>query len=368
LPALTLSGEQPLPMGLELQLDSELAYFTRGDLDAQTPSVTGARWHAAPSLSWPLRTAGAYFTPSVGWQYTGYALQHTAAGDDSHPSVSAPTYSVDTGLVFERLNASAERLYTLEPRLLYSYVPWRDQQSIKTIFDTTLQTVDQGQLFETSRFIGNDRLGDANQLSAGVTTRMLSATDGTQYLSGTLGQVYYFTSPCITSLTQLTCDNTSSQQSSDVFAQLSLTRYRNLSISLGTQWSPDTKRSDQSNLSMQYRRDGNHTLNLTYRYARNSVEQWEASGAWPLTQSISGYGRVVYSQFDRKFLDHFAGLEYRSCCWSIRAVVGRAVTTRTGEYDTQFKLQLELKGLSSVGTADSFLHTSIPGYSAKEEE
>jgi LPS-assembly protein len=368
LPALTLSGEQPLPLGAEFKLDSELAYFTRGDLVAQIPSVTGARWYAAPTLSWPLRGPGIYFTPSVGWRYTGYALKNTDANDDSHPSVSAPVYSIDTGLIFERLSNSSTRLYTLEPRLLYSYVPYRNQTALKTVFDTTLVTADQGQLFETSRFVGPDRLGDANELSAGVTTRMMSTADGTQYLSGTLGQVYYFTSPCITSLVSLTCNDTSTGQSSDVFAQLSLTRYRNLSLSFGTQWSPQTQRSSQSSFSAQYRRDGSHVLNLSYRFVRDSdIKQWEASGAWPITQSISGYGRVVYSQFDRKFLDHFAGLEYRSCCWNIRAVVGRAVTTRSGEFDTQFKLQLELKGLSSVGTADSFLQSSISGYSATGE-
>lgn len=368
LPSLAVVGDQPLPLGSVLTLDSELSYFTRADIDAQTPSVNAARIYLAPTLDLPLRGRGMYLTPSVGWRYSGYALKNTAAGVENNPSLSAPVYSLDTGMVFERL--SSTRLYTLEPRLLYSYIPYRDQSALKDIaFDTVMPTFDQVQMFETNRFIGPDRLGDANQLSAGVTTRMLSAQDGTEYLSGTLGQVYYFTTPCITSLTQLACDSTTtSQHSSDVFGQMSLASYRHLSVSLGAQWSPVTQRSDQRNLSLQYRRDGSHIVNLVYRFARDTVEQWEASAAWPLTQSISGYGRVVYSQFDRKFLDHFAGLEYRSCCWNIRAVIGRTVTTRTGEYDTQFKLQLELKGLSSVGTADAFLQSSIPGYSARESQ
>ena len=106
-------------------------------------------------------------------------------------------------------------------------------------------------------------------------------------------------------------------------------------------------------------------MNLGYRYDWQTLEQWESSIAWPVNAAWSGYGRVVYSQLDRKFLDHFAGLEYRSCCFNIRAVVGRAITTRSGEYDTQYKLQLDLKGLSSIGTADAFLTGGIAGYSAE---
>jgi LPS-assembly protein len=105
---------------------------------------------------------------------------------------------------------------------------------------------------------------------------------------------------------------------------------------------------------------------MGYSYDRDTLRQYVTSFAWPINQAWSSYGRVVYSQLDHKFLDHFAGLEYRSCCWNIRAVIGRAVTTRTGAYDTQYRIQLELKGLSSVGTADTFLESSIPGYSARD--
>lgn len=395
LPQLTLDGHQPLPFGADFALNSEFTYFTRGVLidpsvaDANTNKVLveGQRLTALPTLSLPLRNAGMYVIPSASWHYTGYQLQRytdaASAGTyninanyalNRSPSISAPTYSLDTGMAFERMSGSKQqRILTLEPRLLYSYVPYRDQSDIPRI-DTGLPDFNLVQLFQTNRFIGPDRLGDTQQLSAGVTTRMLDAADGRQFLSGTLGQAFYFKTPCVTALDQTTCSTATNDRSSDVIGQLSLSAYKNWNVNMGVQWDPDLGRSQRGDFSFQYRPANDRTVNLGYSYDRSStdsqkwVEQWVSSFAWPISSSWSSYGRVVYSRLDRKFLDHFAGLEYRSCCWNIRAVVGRAVTTRSGEYDTQYKLQLELKGLSSVGTADTFLESSIPGYSARREQ
>ena len=257
--------------------------------------------------------------------------------------------------------------------MLYTYIPYRAQADVP-VFDTGMPDFNLVQLFANNRFIGPDRLADANQLAVGFTTRMLNTQDGRQYLAATLGQGFYFKTPCVTSLTQTTCSNVGGESTSDVIGQLSLAAYRNWSVNMGVQWNPALARSERGDLFAQYRPAPDRTINLGYHYDRASttaqtgVEQWESSFAWPIGRSWSSYGRVVYSRLDRKFLDHFAGLEFRSCCWNIRAVVGRAVTTRTGEYDTQYKLQLELKGLSSVGTADAFLESSIPGYSARSAD
>ncbi|MGE3530569.1 MAG: LPS-assembly protein LptD [Steroidobacteraceae bacterium] len=368
LPQLSVAGHQLLPFGWEFTLDSELSYFTRGEVERTTreKSLTGGRLNLVPELTLPLRTRGLYLTPSASWHYTGYQLQNTTGNARRDPSLSAPAYSLDSGMVFERLSGSKrQRLYTLEPRLLYTYVPYRSQDDLP-LFDTGMPDFNLVQLFQTNRFIGPDRLGDTNQLSAGLTTRMLDARDGRQFLAGTVGQAYYFRTPCVISLTQTACNNAiTADHSSDIIGQLSLSAYKNWTVSMGIQWDPNLSRGQRGDFSFQYRPAGNQTINLGYSYNRGSVEQWVSSFAWPIGRAWSSYGRVVYSHLDRKFLDHFAGLEYRSCCWNIRAVVGRAVTTRSGEYDTQYKLQLELKGLSSVGTADAFLESSIPGYSAR---
>ncbi len=366
LPRLTLNGSEPLPWGMNFKLDSELTYFTRGIVDAvtQTKSITGTRLHLNPLVSLPLNKPGMFLTPSFGWHYTGYQLNHTADNMPANPSLSGTIYSLDTGLIFERSSSQSRRLQTLEPRLLYVYVPYHDQRTLPTAIDTGIPDLNLVQLFRANRFIGPDRLGDTNQLSAGFTSRLLNTGDGSQYLSGTLGQSFYFSTPCVTSLSQTHCDSSSATtHASDLIGELSVTTYRHFNFNLGTQWTPKNNQTQRSNVFIQYHPDNTHIVNLGYRYDHNTVEQWESSMVWPIGQQWSGYGRVVYSQLDNTFLDHFAGFEYRSCCFNVRGVVGRAITTRSGQYDTQYKLQLELKGLSSIGTADAFLTGGIAGYS-----
>jgi LPS-assembly protein len=98
----------------------------------------------------------------------------------------------------------------------------------------------------------------------------------------------------------------------------------------------------------------------------NQVDQWESSVAWPVGANWGTYARVVYSRLDNALHDYLAGIEYRSCCWNLRLVFGRSITTRAGTYDTRANLQFEFKGLGSAGNADAFLQNAIPGYSAKQ--
>ena len=94
---------------------------------------------------------------------------------DNNPSRSAPIGSVDAGMIFERLaGRRGQRLLTFEPRVLYLYVPFRDQADLP-VFDTALPDLNIVQLFRRNRYVGADRLSDSNQLSAGATARLESA-------------------------------------------------------------------------------------------------------------------------------------------------------------------------------------------------
>jgi len=78
-----------------------------------------------------------------------------------------------------------------------------------------------------------------------------------------------------------------------------------------------------------------------------------------------GFARWVYSLREDKTLDQFIGLEYGSCCWAVRLVARHFVSNRSGDSDSSIGIQLELKGLSSVGVDyEAFLRESIRGYSA----
>ena len=208
--------------------------------------------------------------------------------------------------------------------------------------------------------MGADRVGDANQLSAGMTVHLYSSERGTRYLSATFGQTVYLTQPRVL----LPSEVASSQQSSDLVAQVELKAYQNWSVDLGLQWDHRDSRAQKSEARVQYRPDGGSVVNLGYRFQRDRLEQADVSAAWPVSNQWSLYGRMLYSLRDHGTIEQFAGLEYNSCCYGVRAVARNYVSSRTGERDTGIFLQLELKGLASVGTrADAFLERAIRGYS-----
>src|SRR5699024_3416021 len=85
-----------------------------------------------------------------------------------------------------------DALQTLEPRVYYLRVPYRDQSQIP-LYDTSLATFNFSQAFDENIFTsGWDRIADANQLTVGLTTRWLDADTGFERLSLSAAQRIYF--------------------------------------------------------------------------------------------------------------------------------------------------------------------------------
>lgn len=363
LPQLALRARSPQSLSrLTLGFDMEAAGFAHNYDDRVD---TGWRLDAAPELRLPMRAAGMYLEPSASWRYTSYKLDDAAPGRDRTPTRAAPVISVDGGLIFERPSGSRQqRVQTLEPRFMYLYVPFRDQSALP-VFDTGAADLNLVQLFRTNRYVGADRLSDANQVSFGLTSRLLDGENGNQFISATIGQAYYFDEPRVALPGEVLED----PEFSDIITELDLTAYQDWNISMGVQWDPGETRSEKGDVQIQYRPRHDQVMNVGYRFRRSGIEQVDGSVAWPLGNDWSAYGRLVYSLEDESTLDQFAGLEYRSCCWRIRLVARRYVSDRSGDRDTSFLLQLELKGLSSVGVgADAFLERSIRGYSLRPDD
>ena len=262
------------------------------------------------------------------------------------------------------MGSRRQRLHTLEPRLLYLYVPFREQDDLP-VFDTALPDLNLVQLFRTNRYVGTDRLSDANQLAVGVTTRLLDAAGGRQYVSATIGQSYYFEDPRV----RLPDEPVSARDASDVVGELEMSAFQDWSARLGIRWDPENSQTVKSEVGLQYRPASNRVVNAGYRLQRDSIEQLDMSVAWPISDRWRGFGRWVYSMRDNQTLDQFVGLEYSSCCWVLRLVTRHFVSSRTGDTDTSVGLQLELRGLSSVGVDnEAFLRSAIRGYSAVPTE
>jgi LPS-assembly protein len=360
LPQLGIRGYFPgQPYGLTFGVDGEFSNFVRND------GVTGLRFDIAPEIRMPLRGSGIYLEPAASWRYTTYDLDDIEPGADTNPHRSAPVLSVDGGMTFERnVGEQGRRLQTFEPRFMYLYVPYRNQDHLP-VFDTGEPDFNPVQLFRTNRYLGPDRLSNANQVSIGVTSRLLDSNTGQQFIAGTIGQAYYFDEPMV-SLPGVPLDDT---ESSDIVAELDLTAYENWNIRMGVQWDPGDSYSEKGDVHVQYRPAPDRVINAGYRFRRDNIEQVDSSVAWPIGNRWSAYARMVYSLEDDTTLDQFAGFEYRACCWRLRFVGRRYVSNRDGDIDTSFLLQLELNGLSSVGVgADAFLERSIRGYSLGQSD
>ena len=397
-PRVEAYGLFPLVGGLNFALSSEITNFLR------EVGPTGVRADLAPELRWSARGAGYFFEPVVVYHYTQYDLQNAAVGDPSTPTRTLPYASVDTGLIFERdSGAQGQRTQTLEPRLMYSYVPYRNQNELP-IFDTGLPDLNLVELFRTNRYVGDDRIGDANQLAMGLTTRLFNESTGAQYLSATLGQIRYFSLPrvflpdeitqTLPGQTLLTIPGQPTQvilpgqnlptlpgqtlttapgqtfqpyRASDIIGEVSVTAYKNWSVNLDYQWNPYTSQTDKSEVLLQYHPDTNKVVNVGYRFQQDILKQYDVSFAWPIASHWNTVGRYVYSLQDRQVIEQLAGFEYKSCCWRIQVLQRRYLTNRTGGLDTSIALQLELTGLSSVGKrSDAFLQKEISGYSSHD--
>ncbi|MGC4028340.1 MAG: LPS assembly protein LptD [Steroidobacteraceae bacterium] len=340
---------------LEYGFQSELTGFRRG------VGVDGWRLNVAPQVGLDVAGPGYFLRPSLAFQATAYRLSNAGAGSDRSPSRSLPLASIDGGLLFERsVGSRGQRVLTFEPRAMYLYVPYRNQDGLP-VFDTSEPDLNWVELFRSNRYVGLDRVSDANQIAVGFTTRLFNAASGTRYLAATLGQAFHFQSPRV----RLPDEPVTARNSSDLIAQLELKAFEDWNVDLGLQWNPDESQAERSEVRLQYRPDSQHVANFGYRFQRDRLKQADVSVAWPVAKQWNVYGRMLYSLDEHQAIEAFAGFEYSSCCWGVRAVAREYVSRRSGDHDRGIYVQLELKGLSSVGlAADAFLERAIRGYSA----
>ena len=355
-PRIAVRGEGRRDAGLPLSysLDAEVVNFERDT------GITGWRTDATSRIALDFGSPAYYLRPAAGVRYTRCALDNVASGATTSPSRSLPFAALDAGLLLERpaVDGRVQRI-TLEPRLLYLWTPYRDQDDLP-VFDTRVPDLNFVQLFRGERYVGADRVSDANQVSLGVTSRFYDGASGRQLLAATIGQTLHLEAPRVR-----LPDEPRIGSKSDLVAQLAVTRWQNFNVNLGVQWNPAQSRSERRQVRIQYRPQGDRALNLAYRFQDQRLEQTELSGAWPITRRWSAFGRLVYDQQERSTLEQFGGIEYGACCWRLRLVGRRFVSSRTGERDSGIYLQLELNGLASVGSsADTFLEEAIRGYSA----
>ena len=346
--------------------------FTRFYTSA-TPIVgmprQGDRMVLNPRITYNYSSGGFYIRPSVSAHETVYSLDQTADPAMKAPSRFLPTVSIDSGLVFER-SASLfgnPAVQTLEPRLFYTRTPYKRQDSLLyPNFDSSEADFNYATVFRENRFVGNDRIGDSNQLTSAMMTRFLEP-NGMERVRLAIAQRFSFTEQRV-SLDQST--TASSETRSDLLLlgsgrvtdelrldsnfQYSQTRSEVNRMNLGAFWQP----APMKVLNVQYRRDVRNLPNDP----NSNFELIDISSQWPIGDRWYGVGRVSYLIKESKLGQSLAGLEYKADCWIFR-MVGQKLPTAQGISNTTVFLQLEFNGLSMLGANPmKALRSNVPGY------
>ena len=450
MPQLTLNGHVPGEWGgLQLAYQTEFVRFERslekgnftnrdGELEFWRDEnlrginrAEGNRLHLEPTLSLPLNWSWGYVKPSLKFAYTKYDLTLDQQGKqdlasnknrhsrdfDKNPSRSIPIASIDSGLYFDRATQMFGKNYTqtLEPRLFYLYAPYKEQHDIP-LFDTSESSFSYSSLWRDNRFSGRDRIGDANQVSLGLTWRWLEE-NGFERQRAAIGQAYYLSDRKVL----LSADHKNEYKdysrnttSRSPYAMQYMYRFnRDWQLNADWAWDQDESATRTGSLMFQYQPEDNlnKIINFGYRYKNDGmyfdedqgryvtgsgdyvqklpngqtktykdfykIEQTDTSIMWPIFQRWNAIARWQYDYNQSRTLDAFGGFEYSNCCWKVRLVQRywvdydeRSMSPEDNRKpDRGVFLQVILKGLGGVtgNKVGTFLDEGIPGYQRREQ-
>jgi LPS-assembly protein len=354
MPQLTLNGYRQDVLKSDLDV---LASY----VDFQHPTLpSGKRLLAYPSLSFPLQSSFAYLTPKVGVHASRYVVNPNTVGFEDTTRV-LPIFTADTGVVFERDTrfTGMPFIQTLEPKLFYVYIPFRDQSRIPN-FESGQQDISFATIFSENQFSGNDRINDANQVTLGVTSRLIHPDSGIERLRVALAQRYYFSQQRVT--LPGVAPRPDHTASSDLLAAVSGTILPRWTADLGWQYSTDRSQTQKANIATRYQPAPGKVLNLAYRSTVDLIRQTDISFQWPVATNWTAVGRWNYSTRDKRTLESLAGFEYDGGCWTFRAV-GHRFATALNAVSSSIFLQLELNGVSRIGSNPlDVLRRNVGGY------
>jgi LPS-assembly protein len=353
IPQITFNALNTDWRGFDLRLNAEAVRFEHPRLE------NGDRYIINPSVSYPWLAPGWFIVPRVQLHATRYELEPDSRSAKDERQRTLPIASLDAGLVFEREGRwlGEDVTQTLEPRLYYAYVPFRDQNTLPN-FDSALADFNFAQLFSENVYVGGDRIAEANQWTAALVSRWLDPVSGAERLRAAIGQRFYNSPQRVT----LPLSGERTEQSSDVLFALSGRLSRNWMTDVALQHSNTLNQLVRTTLNVRYQPRAASVINFAYRYKLNDLEQYDITAQWPITNRWYGVGRANYSARDRDWVEVLGGFEYKADCWVARFAVQRFTTTATTA-TTQVFFALELNGLGSVGTGPvDQLRRNIPGY------
>lgn len=340
LPQVTVRGRFPRgPYRMKFDFDSELVNF------AHDERLEGWRLDATPSVTLPLETVWGYVKPKMSVRHTSYSLDNTDPTANDSPTRTLPVFSVDSGVYFERRTSwlGTPFIQTLEPRLFYVYIPKKNQDDLPNFDTGPINLNNFGSIFREYRFFGRDRVGDTNQVTLGLTSRMLEANTGREWMRASIGQIFFLQDREI----NLNPDEVLTENESDFLAELDAEITPEWSVYGYMQWDRQENNVREGKADLYFRGGPRKFVSVGYRYSRDSLEQAIVHAEWPLTPRWHAMLDNRYSFRDSENLETTVGLEYDACCWKVRAF-GQRRALSNEQFRNAFIVELELTGLARV--------------------
>ena len=364
-PQLTLHTGQNNVRGFDWSLDGD---FTQFEADRSlTGQPNAQRTFALAQVSRPWLLPQGYVIPKMQLHAAAYQLDARLSDGSQSATSVVPTFSLDSGLVFERESTLWGRHFvqTLEPRAFYVHTPYRNQSHLPN-YDTGAADFNFASIYLENAFFGHDKIADNNLLTLGLTTRFLDPDSGSQYARFGVAQRLRFDEQRVT-LNSTT--NPAEAGLSDILLGAEVNLDERWTLDSTTQYNPLTDQSVRSTVSARYHPGNYRVINAAYRFQRGVSEQVDASWQWPLNdlwgepgrelgagrgQGPDRYyalGRLNYSMDQSKLIDTLLGVEYDAGCWLARVVYSRTQTSTSSAVE-RWIFQLEFVGFTRVGTAD----------------
>ena len=367
--------------GFDVSVDADYTQFASERTLTGQPN--GQRAFALGQVSRTWTTPSGYLTPKLQLHATSYQFDTPLTNGDMTASRVVPTFSLDSGLVFERDTSYFGRAFrqTLEPRAFYVKTPYRDQ-SLLPNYDSGANDFNFASIFTENAFVGNDRISDNNLLTLGLTSRLLDPDTGAETARFSVAQRLRFEDQFVT----LPGGVAVTDRFSDILLGTTINWSPQWTVDSTIQYNPKTEQSIRSTVGARYSPGNYRVVSAAYRYQRDSSEQLDIGWQWPLNdlwgdrgQELGAgmgqgegrwysVGRLNYSLVDRKLVDMVVGLEYDAGCWLGRMVLEQ-LSTGTATASQRIMFQLEFVGFVRVGSNPlKSLKDNIPRYQFLREQ
>jgi LPS-assembly protein len=366
---------EALPGGFDMLLETDATRFRSDQVFTLQPNAV--RTYALARISRPWQAPGWFVIPKLQLHATRYEFDSPLASTNSSTATrTVPTFSLDSGLVFERDTRIFGRALrqTLEPRAFYVKTPYRNQNYLPN-YDTARYDFSFATVYTENEFGGHDRIADQDLLTVGVGTRLLDAETGAQAARFDIAQRIRFRDQLVT----LPGQTPATERLSDVLLGASVNWVPKWGTDITLQYNPKTGRSERATVAARYNPEPYHVVSAAYRVQRENPdqsEQLDIGWQWPLSDLFGrranqrghepgrwySVGRLNMSLKDRRVVDGIVGFEYDACCWVGRVVLER-LQAGTSSSNKRILFQIEFVGFTRIGSsALQTLRDNIRGY------